>query len=725
MQRRLNVWLVCFFVACGCMLAGCDDEGTQGSQGTSAADTSSTAQDSSGINTTPDATQTDDDAPPGPDASDSAEDTADAGDSSGAQPPKVGCQPVASEYDCMLPYPSDFFLTADASMPSGRRVVVPPDALPRYKSGEIFDPLSVFPADGFSHHPPIMAFWPQRIDTANLTFHGADVSASLQPGNTTLLINADTGEPVLHFAELDMRDSVRDQRRVLLVRPMVKLENSARYIVAIQGVKDADTGALLEAPEGFRMLRDKTPVDAGHPDAEALSTLSADYEAVIFPKLEAFGVERDSLQLAWAFTVESEANVLDDILSMRADAMAIMQAQPPAVTVTEMLSGSQLPASLQSRFIRRVYGTIEVPLYLTANEPGAPLNRDAQGQVQRAGTTLATFTALVPHSAVSLMEGGEGPVRLLQFGHGFFGTCEEIEQDNNIQKIAADLGVVLFCTDEVGFSTPDMVWIVNSITTDPTNLYNFTDRVLQGYIHQIAVGYAAQGPLGALDALRVDGEPLIDGSEVYLYGRSNGHIQGAVYMALSPHISRGVLNVGGASLTFMMSRASPFAPLLSLFNIKLSDPVDIQKVIALSPTVLDRVDPISYATHLLTDTFEGSPAERFVLQQAGIGDTSVPNLASHLHARAMKIPHLQPSPRDLPGLEKVDISVTPHDGSGFIEIDFGVAEPLPGELSQAPSQDNSVHGAVSDHALLRVQVDQFLRLGGVIAHPCEGPCDPD
>lgn len=111
----------------------------------------------------------------------------------------------------------------------------------------------------------------------------------------------------------------------------------------------------------------------------------------------------------------------------------------------------------------------------------------------------------------------------------------------------------------------------------------------------------------------------------------------------------GVLNVGGASLTFMMSRASPFAPLLSLFNIKLSDPVDIQKVIALSPTVLDRVDPSSYATHLLTDTFEGSPAERFVLQQAGIGDTSVPNLASHLHARAMKIPHLQPSPRKYRG----------------------------------------------------------------------------
>lgn len=93
---------------------------------------------------------------------------------------------------------------------------------------------------------------------------------------------------------------------------------------------------------------------------------------------------------------------------MRADAMAIMQAQPPAVDRDRnVCRGSWIPSELRSRFIRRVYGTIEVPLYLTANEPGAPLNRDAQGQVQRAGAALATFTALVPHSAVSLMEGGK------------------------------------------------------------------------------------------------------------------------------------------------------------------------------------------------------------------------------------------------------------------------------------------------------------------------------
>ncbi len=35
-----------------------------------------------------------------------------------------GCNPLAADWDCLLPYPSDILLTEDASLPSGRRVTL-------------------------------------------------------------------------------------------------------------------------------------------------------------------------------------------------------------------------------------------------------------------------------------------------------------------------------------------------------------------------------------------------------------------------------------------------------------------------------------------------------------------------------------------------------------------------------------------------------------------------
>jgi hypothetical protein len=714
--RPLALALAALLIAL--ILAACGEDDASGDSqdtGSTSGATSPDASDTSG------ATSPDGDDPSDTTAADTTTDGDTSPDTSGATP-KVGCQPLASEYDCLFPYPSDFFLADDPNMPSGHRVALPPDALPRYRTGEQVNPLNAIPADGFSHHPPIIAFWPLRVDTSSLPGH-ADPAPSLLPSSSTLLINMDTGEPVLHFAELDMRDKDRDLRRALFIRPMRRLENGARYAVAIKGLRDTD-GAPLPTPEGFATLRDGLAIDPSAVDADALLRLRADYEDNIFPALAAFGVSRAELQLAWAFTVQSQQSVTQDALALRADAMARMSATSPQVTVLDVQEGDAVPERMRSRIARRVTGTLRVPLYLDSDQPGASLVRGASGAVAYQGEAEVPFTALIPHTALARVEADGQPVRLLQFGHGFFGSQAEADDDGAVQRVAVALGAVLICVDQWGFSAPDLPLITENIISDPDNLYRFTDRVLQGYINQLAIGYAfpALADLPAFQAPE-GGDPLITGaSPLVFYGRSNGQIQGSVYVALSPHIERMVMNVGGASLTFMMSRAFPFSPLLSLFNVKLLDPLEIQKLIALSPTALDRVDPITYAPHLLTDTFEGSPPARALLMQVGIGDTSVPNLASHLHARALNIPLLQPSPRPLPGLATAD----PADAtSGLIEVDYGLPAPLPGELSELPNDNNFVHGAPSNSDLLRQQAEQFLRPDGVIIHPCDGPCDPN
>ncbi len=74
-----------------------------------------------------------------------------------------------------------------------------------------------------------------------------------------MVINADTGEQHLIFAELDANtDDASEQ--ALLIRPMQQFERGGRYIVALRGLRDGN-GEAIEAPEVFRAFRDGTVTD--------------------------------------------------------------------------------------------------------------------------------------------------------------------------------------------------------------------------------------------------------------------------------------------------------------------------------------------------------------------------------------------------------------------------------------------------------------------------------
>jgi hypothetical protein len=170
-----------------------------------------------------------------------------------------------------------------------------------------------------------------------------------------------------------------------------------------------------------------------------------------------------------------------------------------------------------------------------------------------------------------------------------------------------------------------------------------------------------------------------------------------------------------------MFRARPFIPFLILIASVFPDPLDQQKVAAAIQSSFDRIDPLTYAPHVFADPYPGSPADRRVLLQVGIGDAAVPNVSSHVHARALGVAHLQPAPRTIPA---ITTAASPSDGSAIVEFDFGI-DPLPGLTATPPEKDNEVHEGVRRLKAGMDQIDAFLRPGGRIIHTCDGPCDPE
>ncbi len=633
-----------------------------------------------------------------PDGGDSG--TPDAGEAE--LPPLVvptGCNPLASEHDCLLPYPSNYYLEADAALPSGHRVRLTEAAKLKAPDGTSFDFTDLHPADGYSHGTQVLALFPGGVDDTDLP---SVSSPTAETSGSTVFLDAESGEGVLHFAELDPR-APDDARRALLLRPVVRLRNTARYIIALRGLTAKD-GTPVPVPEGFRRIRDRQT--AGDP---LLSPLAARYEADIFPALEAAGVPRAELQLAWDFTTESAANVTGDMLEVRRLAMEAMEATPPVVTVTEVQD------DVDANVARRIRGTLRVPLFQESDQPGALLARDEAGKVRRNGEAEVPFTLQIPRSVWG--QGG-APARFVQYGHGFFGRQAEAD-GSFVRPFIQATRMVVLTVDWWGMSQADAPGVLQAMAAAPSQTMRFTDRVHQGMVNQLAVTYAARTTLAELPELQDGGVRVYDPEQTYFYGISQGHILGGTYVALSPHVSRAVFSVGGADFTLMMFRARPFSMFLDAIAQTAPDALDQQKFAALTQTVFDRIDPITYAPHVLNDLYPGAPASRSVLVQYGLGDAQVPNVATELHARAMGLTQQLPATWRVPMLPAEEGSVA---GSALVQFDYRLPAPLPGTFADLPAADNAVHEGVRRDANGREQVDRFLRPGGQVEGTCGGIC---
>ncbi|MEZ4222911.1 MAG: hypothetical protein R3B13_18355 [Polyangiaceae bacterium] len=615
-----------------------------------------------------------------------------------------GCQALAHQADCLLPFPSDAFLSSDASTPSGKRVEINGAAQPLDAKGASVDFTSHVTADGFSPGSQILALFPEGVDDSDLIFHTDDVTKSLDKDSFTQILEAETGEPVLHFAEVDPR-AEEGAARALVLRPLVRLHDGKRYVVVLRRLKRPD-GAAVTPPEGFRRLRDRQ--GTGDPK---LAPLAERFEKDVFPVIAKRGLTRRELTLAWDFTVRSKDNLVGDMLEVRAQTLAYL-AQPPKLEIVAVTDAAS------EHIARRIDARVTVPLFLDKNEPLSSLTRDSEGHVIQNGTTQAEFSVFVPPSVANRAQ-GMPPARLLQYGHGFFGSLEEAAGFPS--QLADEKGFVVVATNWVGMSEQDRFRVVEQLVTKMGDGMRFVDRAHQAMANAIVVGAVAQGELAQRAELQFGAGAAYDPATLYFYGNSMGHILGGTYLALSPDVERGVLGVGGANLSFIMFRARPLAAFLLFVGQVFPDAIDQQKFAALGQLGFDRLDPLSYAPNVLQDTFEGSPATRRVLMQVGIGDSEVNPLAAELHARALGLGTVKTPARAIAGVPEQS---TPVDGSALVEFDFKV-DPLPGLLAIPPTDSTDVHEGVRRLTASKQQLDGFLRSDGKIEHTCSGVCDPE
>ncbi len=151
-------------------------------------------------------------------------------------------------------------------------------------------------------------------------------------------------------------------------------------MIGLRNLVDAD-GAPIEPTDAFRAYRDRLETDV--PEVEARRPAMEQ----VFDDLEAAGVARDELTIAWDFTVISTESLTGPLLHMRDDAFDQLGDAAPAFTVDEVTEDVDNDR-------RVITGTFEIPLYLADDgAPGTSLNLIVDPDLPEPnGTWTAPFT---------------------------------------------------------------------------------------------------------------------------------------------------------------------------------------------------------------------------------------------------------------------------------------------------------------------------------------------
>jgi hypothetical protein len=611
------------------------------------------------------------------------------------------CDPIVPS-QCGFPFPSDVYSKADPTSATGKRVAFPRPALPIITAAGHIDPKPFNLRDGFSPGQAPMTDLPGATATGLPTQNTID--RSLMSDSPTVLLDAVTGERVPHFAEIDMSSSASDGDRAFMIRPAVRLKDATRYIVAIRNVVDAQNQPIKPSP-AFQALRDGTD------NADITPARRKQYDD-IFAKLTAAGVDKTSLQIAWDYTTASREDNTGRMVHMRDDALSVVGADGPTYVIDSVETDPNQYIHL------RIHGHMTVPLYMDKPGPGGRLNLDANGMPKQNGTADYPFLVHVPNSAFTSNE----PFAILQNGHGLLGDKTE-GQNGYFAEICEKNHFIGLAVDLQGFADEDYDTVMDAISGDIGKFEALVDRQHQGMINSLLAMRMMKGRFFKDPMMQVNGKSIVDPTQCYYRGDSQGGIFGTTYMALSTDVTRGLLGEPGMPYNLLLNRSADFDPFFTGLQIVYKGGRNMQIVLGLVQMLWDRTEPDGYAPYIVSNNLPNTPAHEVLLHVA-IGDHQVTPLGAHLIARAVGAKNLKPVNRSVYGIPEAD---SPFSGSGMVEFSFGLPEsPLtntPPEGAMYPDSDDP-HDKVRVLAAARNMTETFLRTGMVEA-TCSGVCDPE
>jgi hypothetical protein len=668
---------------------------------------------------------------------------------------------VLNALDCLLPYPSSRF-EAPANTPTGLRLEFPEGLTPSIFNLDLneiapMDPAPYRALDGFSPAVQVLMHFPGNVDPVQsnasrlLPETRTSDLTSLAPNSPTLLIEADTGEQLLHFIELDTRavdpssgDPLPDQ--LVFLRPSEHLKHGKRYIVAVRHLVHPD-GSAVTAEPAFAALRDGTPTTIA-----AIESRRPQF-AKIFADLRRAGLSRRDLSqlvLAFDFTVASQENTTGEMLSMRDQAFAWLAGQTAPTFSVDTANSQEFDCSVSGQFLwRRVRGTFQVPLFLSSDpavNPGTVgyLQLDPNGVPQSQGLENAPFTILVPCAAQATT--GD-PLRPVLIGHGLGQTGDGILQlvaDQAGEEVlgSASFRNLLGATDWEGLAAQDFNGVfqlsgfLGSIFRDFDHFRALPDRLRQAQANTLVLARMMREGLFNSSSWfqRSDGSGVFPGpSEPEFYwGVSLGGIMGLFVAALTPDIERFNTDVAASNFSMLLSRSTDFEPLeKTLFGIFQPNVRVQEQLLGLIGELWTRGEPAGYVAHVTglnpsAPPLPGSFPKKIMLTLARF-DHQVSNQASEITARTMRLPSLigsaepgKPLIPDLPG--PLDSAVIVYDPGGLVPgVDNAEIPPLAPGFVQDDQCDPH-----AETLTIPAQLDQlaaFLKPDGQLVNLCDGLCD--
>ncbi|MBL9016767.1 MAG: hypothetical protein JNL83_21450 [Myxococcales bacterium] len=600
------------------------------------------------------------------------------------------CNPLGDAV-CYSPWPSSAFEVEDPATATGRRVAVPKGALPTNIDGIPIESDPYNTLDGWSSAAPMIIAFESGIDGANLV-HYSNYAASTTDASPTVLIDLESGELVTHFAELDVRAADMPSRQALYIRPAKLLEGSHHYGVAIKKTLKAKGGGELAVPEGFQAI-----LDGETTSHELLETIRPRYTE-LFAKLEAKGITKNDLVVAWEFTTRSRKTVQEDLLNARDAAMTVMGTNGASLTYTSMMT-----AIGDTRYAARYDGEYEAPLFLNQGNPGpgSKLLRDGSGKPMPNGKYKVPFTAIVPQCALT----APAPVPILVYGHGLLGDATQVASSGP-RHAAAEGCYVVVGTDMRGMSDVDVPNVALALN-DANQGGLIFDTLIQGMINHVALVQIARGPMAAGIFAKTGGGSLVDPSRVYYYGISQGGIMGTTVCGLDPVISKCVLQVGAINYSVLLERSRDWPTYRTTLNGAYPDPFDNVLIINLMQQQWDRTEATALVDTIVNHTLPGTPQKQ-VFMQIAIADDEVSNIASEMQARTMNIPVLTPSPYVPYGLQGVGGPVP----NAMVIYDFGLGHTIP-KGNEAPP-DNTTHSGIRNKSATTAMMKRFYDTGEIV-----------
>ncbi len=612
---------------------------------------------------------------------------------------------------CLLPFPNDELTLADPTTDTGRRVVLKPSWVPPSATAGAFDPSEWNRQDGFSPGSAIL-LGSGGIDLEESGVAGIeDIGASLADDAPIVIVDTETGEEWPYWAELDSHAATAADR-ALIIRPARNFLDGHTYAVGIGQMRNGQ-GQPITAPAGFRVFRDDLPSSNRRVEEERVRVEFA------MDQVAAAGLDRETLHMAWTFTVASTRNLAERAVHMRDEALGgLAGVNAPDFTVTSATPDPEHP-------VTRVEGTFTVPNYLTnGGQPPARLRLGDDHLPQAQGTVTAPFTCIVPDSART------APARASLYGHGLLGTGGQAASGGP-RDVAVEHNMVFCGTDYWGMSAGDTANIVG-IIGDLSRFPELADRNQQGLLNFMLLGRLMTKPDGLVSHPAFQGTagvPAIDLTNLSYYGISQGGIMGGALVALSTDITRGVLGVPAINYSTLLERSVDFDPFFGIMAGSYPSALDRMMLTSVIQMLWDRGEGNGYANHMTADPLPGTPTHEVLLHVA-VGDHQVATVAADVQARTYGAvtndPPLaddrSPDAEPLWGIERAE--TWPHAGSATIYWDSGA--PWPPSTNQPPRSGRDPHGDPRADAGAREQISEFLKPGGVVIDVCGGdPCEAE